>query len=96
MTAVYIILAIFTLAFGILSIIAPEAMWKIEHCLDVRGGEPTKYYLIMQRIFGVFTVIVCIAAIGVLLFGGDDGQIDPADLGNSNTTACTGDGCQSM
>ena len=42
----------------------PELMWKIEHLLSVKGGEPTDFYLSMMRIGGVvFAVIAVILAI---------------------------------
>jgi hypothetical protein len=49
---------------GVMMFWKPELMWKIEHLLSVKGGEPTDFYLSMMRIGGVvFAVISVILAI---------------------------------
>ena len=49
---------------GVMMFWKPELMWKIEHLLSVKGGEPTDFYLSMMRIGGVvFAVITVILAI---------------------------------
>ena len=49
---------------GVMMFWKPELMWKIEHLLSVRGGEPTDFYLSTMRIGGVvFAVIAVILAI---------------------------------
>ncbi|MBQ5865941.1 MAG: nickel ABC transporter permease [Oscillospiraceae bacterium] len=49
---------------GVMMFWKPELMWKIEHLLSVKGGEPTDFYLSMMRIGGVvFAVIAVILAI---------------------------------
>ena len=51
-------------AIGVMMFWKPELMWKIEHLLSVKGGEPTDFYLSMMRIGGVvFAVIAVILAI---------------------------------
>ena len=49
---------------GVLMFWKPELMWRIEHLLSVKGGEPTDFYLSMMRIGGaVFAVIAVLVAV---------------------------------
>ena len=51
---------------GVMMFWKPELMWKIEHLLSVKGGEPTDFYLSMMRIGGVmFAVIAVILAVSL-------------------------------
>jgi len=54
------------LILGILMMVKPELLWKIEHFFTVKGGEPTDFYLTWMRIGGaIFTLAsVCIAFFG--------------------------------
>jgi len=45
------------ICFGCILIIYPEEAWKFEHELYVKGGEPTNYAIISNRIVGVIIVI---------------------------------------
>lgn len=54
---------------GILMLVKPDAVWKIEHHFAVQKGEPTDWYLAIVRIMGlVFIVIAVIAAFVFLVF----------------------------
>lgn len=39
----------------------PELLWKVEHFLYVKDGEPTALYLTLMRIAGVFFLIASIS-----------------------------------
>ncbi|MBE6115003.1 MAG: hypothetical protein E7191_07990 [Erysipelotrichaceae bacterium] len=43
---------------GIAEIFYPEEMWELEHYFDVRGGEPTEFYLLRARITGVISLLI--------------------------------------
>ena len=48
------------LALGILMFVKPEWLWKLEHLLSVKGGEPTDFYLAKMRIAGVVFVLIAV------------------------------------
>lgn len=50
------------LLLGILMIIKPEILWKLEHFLEIKNGEPTDLYLALMRIGGVFFVFCSVVA----------------------------------
>ena len=57
------ILAIaFLLISGIIMIVKPEIVWKVEHFLSVKDGEPTDLYIQYIRILGVVCILVAIIA----------------------------------
>ncbi|MBT1160687.1 MULTISPECIES: DUF6199 family natural product biosynthesis protein [Bifidobacterium] len=60
----FVLLEIVLIAIGIVCLFAPNTMWRIEHVLSVRGGEPTDFYITMTRIGGV----VALAAAVILPF----------------------------
>lgn len=53
------------LALGLMMLIKPRILWKIEHFLSVKDGEPTDFYLIGMRIGGAFFTL---CALGVLIY----------------------------
>ena len=60
------LIALFVL--GVLMLIKPQWLWKLEHLLSVKGGEPTDFYLSMMRLGGVaFVVLAVFFAIRYLL-----------------------------
>ena len=58
-----VIIMMFLFLWGLLMLFFPGAVWTIQHFLDVRGGEPTDFYLITTRIGGV------ICMLGAVFFG---------------------------
>ncbi|WP_297721169.1 DUF6199 family natural product biosynthesis protein [Intestinimonas sp.] len=53
------------LVLGGLMVAKPEFLWKLEHLLTVKDGEPTELYLTLMRLGGGFFVV---AAIGCGLY----------------------------
>ena len=49
-------------ALGIAMIVKPEVLWKIEHILSVKNGEPSDLYITLMRIGGV---VFLFSAIGI-------------------------------
>lgn len=52
---VFIYIYVFFMA--ILSLVAPETIWKMRHWFSVKNGEPSEGYLMMTRIGGVIILI---------------------------------------
>ena len=52
-----LLLLVFLIALSLLMIGKPEWLWKIEHFLEVKGGEPTDLYLAVMRVMGTFLLI---------------------------------------
>ena len=52
---VFIYIYVFFMA--ILSLVAPETIWKMRYWFSVKNGEPSQGYLIMTRIGGVILLI---------------------------------------
>ena len=50
---------------GLLMLINPKLLWKIENCFTVKDGEPTDLYIAFMRIGGFFfmfaSVIISVA-----------------------------------
>ena len=47
---------------GLVAVIWPDKLWKLEHFLTVKNGEPSEFYLAVSRVAGVFfmlTAIIC-------------------------------------
>ena len=61
-----IIACVFLLASGLLMLIRPDVVWKIEHYFIVQKGEPTDWYLTIVRIIGL--IFVFIAIVGTCIF----------------------------
>ena len=55
------------LALGILMVAAPKLLWKVEHFLSVKGGEPSELYLLAMRLGGIFFILAAIAIILYLI-----------------------------
>ena len=53
---------------GIMMLIQPEFLWKIDHIFTVKYGEPTDLYMVLMRIGGVFFLIVSIIFVIYLSF----------------------------
>ncbi|MEE0680791.1 MAG: DUF6199 family natural product biosynthesis protein [Candidatus Gastranaerophilaceae bacterium] len=45
---------ILLIVLGLAMLIKPEILWRIEHMLTVKNGEPTELYLALMRIGGIF------------------------------------------
>ncbi|KAA8821919.1 DUF6199 family natural product biosynthesis protein [Bifidobacterium vespertilionis] len=58
----FIAIEVLLLASGLLCLFKTEALWTIEHFLDVRGGEPTDFYLFGTKVAGALLLV------GVLVF----------------------------
>ena len=43
-------------------------MWKIEHFLEVKGGEPTDLYLAVMRVMGTFLLIFSVGFLGYAIY----------------------------
>ena len=43
---------------GLLSIMYPEKLWMLRHFMDVKGGEPTSFYIITSRISGAILIFL--------------------------------------
>lgn len=61
-----IIACVFLLASGLLMLISPDIVWKIEHYFSVQNGDPTDWYLAIVRIIGL--VFMLIAIVGICIF----------------------------
>ena len=53
---VFIYIYVFFMA--ILSLVAPETIWKMRHWFSVKNGEPSEGYLILTRISGVIILVI--------------------------------------
>ena len=51
---------VFLYILSIMMIIKPEILWKIEHFLSVKNGEPSDWYLAFMRTGGTFLLITAI------------------------------------
>lgn len=45
------------LGLGIVMIMKPDLLWKLEHIFTVKNGEPTELYLGLMRVFGVCFIL---------------------------------------
>ena len=63
----YIWLALLFLL-GLAMLAKPESLWKIEHLLTTKNGEPSELYIALMRIGGsLFMIISVIFAVYVLV-----------------------------
>ena len=46
-------------ALGVLMVVRPEWLWKLEHWLDTVGGESSEWYLTISRVVGTLLMIFC-------------------------------------
>lgn len=44
------LILIFLFCFGLFMIIKPDWLWKLDNFLDVKGGEPTDFYLVSTQL----------------------------------------------
>ena len=51
---------LFLLILGILMLFKLDLLWKIEHIVTVKNGEPTELYLAFMRVGGVFFLIASV------------------------------------
>lgn len=49
------------LSLGILMVIKPRLLWKIEYFFTVKNGEPSDLYITLMRIGGIFFIIAAIS-----------------------------------
>ena len=49
---------ILVIIMGIVAIIKPEWVWKFDHFLTVKNGEPSDFYITITRVAGVFLVLI--------------------------------------
>lgn len=45
---------------GLVAVIWPDKLWKLEHFLTVKNGEPSDFYLGISRTIGAFFMIAAI------------------------------------
>ena len=45
---------------GLVAVIWPDKLWKLEHFLTVKNGEPSGHYLAVSRVLGVFFMLAAI------------------------------------
>lgn len=57
----FIILELLLIGLGLFALLRPTDMWRVEHFLSVRGGEPTDLYLFMTRIGGGAALAAAVA-----------------------------------
>ena len=53
-----IFIYIYVFFMAILSLVAPETIWKMRHWFSVKNGEPSEGYLILTRISGVIILVI--------------------------------------
>lgn len=51
---------------GLMMLLKPQLLWKIENFLTTKGGEPSDFYLSMMALGGIVTLL---CGIGFLIFG---------------------------
>ena len=56
----------FLFVLGLFMLIRPDIVWKLDHFLCVKSGEPADFYLAFARISGL--IFVLIAIIGACVF----------------------------
>ena len=45
---------------GLVMIVDPVLLWKLEHLFTVKGGEPTELYLGLTRVGGVIFLVLSV------------------------------------
>ncbi|HZK33493.1 MAG TPA: DUF6199 family natural product biosynthesis protein [Tissierellaceae bacterium] len=51
---------------GLVMLLKPQLLWKIENFLTTKGGEPSDFYLSMMVLGGTLTLLF---GMGLLIFG---------------------------
>ena len=62
------LVTIFLFLIGLAMLLKPELIWKLDHFLSVKGGEPTELYIALTRLSGVFFMGVGVVCFFVFLF----------------------------
>ena len=52
---------------GLVAVIWPDKLWKLEHFLTVKNGEPSEFYLGVSRVAGAFFMIAAIICTLILI-----------------------------
>lgn len=60
-----LLLSILCILLGAAALRRPDVFWHLGHFLTVKDGEPTKFYLVAQRILGAVALLLGIV---ILLF----------------------------
>lgn len=56
------------LLLGLMMLFKPDLLWKIEHILSVKKGEPTDLYIAFMQIGGVILITIDICFVVYLIF----------------------------
>ncbi|MCD7955512.1 MAG: nickel ABC transporter permease [Lachnospiraceae bacterium] len=64
-----IVVCFVCIVFGIFAICKPEKLWKLDHFLTVKDGEPTELYLKVARAFGVVLILCGIVYLILMMAG---------------------------
>ena len=59
----------FTFGGGLLCLLKPEFVWHMSHWLDVKGGEPSDFYLTRTRMVGGAILFLGVIGVWDLFFG---------------------------
>ena len=60
--------ALILLVLGIVMLLKPEWLWKIEHVFTVKNGEPTDLYLALMRVGGILLIGTIVIVVLSALF----------------------------
>ena len=60
--------ALILLVLGIVMLLKPEWLWKIEHIFTVKNGEPTDLYLALMRVGGILLIGTIVIVVLSALF----------------------------
>lgn len=67
-----ILVWVFLLVSGIIMIVKPMFVWKVDHFLSVKDGEPTELYIQLTRLFGGICIVVAVIGGIILLTSSND------------------------
>lgn len=59
---------IILLLLGIFMVWKPNLLWKVVHCLSVKDGEPTGFYLYVVKLVGAIGIVIAVVWAAVYLF----------------------------
>ena len=68
-SATNIIISVFCFLFGLLCLVKPGLLWKLEHGLWTDSGEPSDLYLVLTRVGGGALILFAIAALFIRFNG---------------------------
>ena len=60
---------------GLVAVIWPDKLWKLEHFLTVKNGEPSEFYLAVSRVAGVFFMLAATISSLVITIIGKVGMV---------------------